>query len=836
VKASLKNRRKGNSNSASSVRPNKFRLPAIAAVGSACSLAAGGASALELGDIQVESTLGQPLRASIAYALNPSEQIHNYCIFLRSGLSADGLPLLSRARIRVSDGAIVLAGGVPIREPMLSMQLSINCPYTAKLVKDFTLMFDPAGLTQSEPVALTPPAAKPESPVATQAAPAPATAQSPVPVATQAPAAAPTVARAPAASPAPQARQAAAQTALPSVPTQSQYRVQPGDTLSEIVSRIENRPPGLWQAVGHVYAANPHAFIDGDMNMLKAGSVLDIPDLYAAAGMPAQPASSTVADSAAEAPASAPATSAYEGAAAADSDSSAFETGFTTGAEQQAAIPEVAPAPVPDVAEPAAVNEPLVAPEATQAEVAQPATTPAADNSALAEAIPQIPVPVESIRPGDVVVATDIPVSETGTTGIEARTAPSVGVPDAAGGGRSWLLWLGGTGIALILGLLLFGRRIRDQFDSMPSGPFATNRVAKMRAEEEARQAATDHAATIIDRSRRNKKLTLDADLGSGSGLMGSNEIDVSQDFGYDTREVSALSAENIAAQAAAEGDTSGTDVVPLLRVEESMILEREVPPDHSDNEDEDASMILDMSTIQTGEFRKPISDTGNVELPGEDNGTGRLKGLTLTEEIDLETLERDYEDELSATQAINTEVAKAAIEIAEQMDDAVPEGNTVEQPIGETAEQPIGETAEQPIVEPMLPIGEVVETVTETPEPLGTVDENIFGDDITDLTAALPTLSEFDGDLTGPTSLLPNTKAPAPDETAEMTGMTNEMTAQLPLDSGAVNDDNVGHLDATGIIEDPTANMPNFEEELTLEMDLDLISGETKDKKKKVG
>ena len=67
-------------------------LPALVAVGGACGLAAAPVSALELGEISIDSTLGQPLRASIAYALSPNEQMFDFCIFLKPGMTTNGVP------------------------------------------------------------------------------------------------------------------------------------------------------------------------------------------------------------------------------------------------------------------------------------------------------------------------------------------------------------------------------------------------------------------------------------------------------------------------------------------------------------------------------------------------------------------------------------------------------------------------------------------------------------------------------------------------------------------------------------------------------------------------
>ena len=143
-------------------------LPALAAVGGACGLIPGDADALELGQLQVESTLGQPLRASIAYALNPHEQLAGYCIYLKTGSAANGLSYLSRARITVANGTITLRGSTPLNEPLLAMQMSVKCPYTAHLARNYTLMIDPAEALE--------PAAAPQVAAGMSASAVPATA------------------------------------------------------------------------------------------------------------------------------------------------------------------------------------------------------------------------------------------------------------------------------------------------------------------------------------------------------------------------------------------------------------------------------------------------------------------------------------------------------------------------------------------------------------------------------------------------------------------------------------------------------------------------------------
>ena len=94
-------------------------LPALIALGGGCGLLAGPVSAVELGEIQDKSSLGQPLRASVAFALQPNEQIHGYCIYLKPGTSANGLPGVSDAAITVGNGTIGITGRSAIREPLL---------------------------------------------------------------------------------------------------------------------------------------------------------------------------------------------------------------------------------------------------------------------------------------------------------------------------------------------------------------------------------------------------------------------------------------------------------------------------------------------------------------------------------------------------------------------------------------------------------------------------------------------------------------------------------------------------------------------------------------------
>ena len=233
-------------------------LPALVAVSGACGLVATPVNALELGDVRIESTLGQPLRASIAYALNPNEQLFDFCIYLRPGAVDAAIPTISRARVTITNNTIILTGNTPIKDPLLSMQVAVDCPYTPNLSRQYTMIVDPVlpdATTRFAAVSKTNSAVAPTQRTASTV---------------QQPRAAAIPARAP-----------TNETKLDKSPiaAETEYLVQVGDSISGIASRIENRTIGLWPAISVIVTANPGAFIEGDPNKLMAGSVLIIPEL-----------------------------------------------------------------------------------------------------------------------------------------------------------------------------------------------------------------------------------------------------------------------------------------------------------------------------------------------------------------------------------------------------------------------------------------------------------------------------------------------------------------------------------------------------------------------------
>lgn len=56
------------------------------------------------------------------------------------------------------------------------------------------------------------------------------------------------------------------------------YRVREGDTLSSIAARVQGRQESLWALADRIFAANPEAFIRNDANLIRLGAEIIIPD------------------------------------------------------------------------------------------------------------------------------------------------------------------------------------------------------------------------------------------------------------------------------------------------------------------------------------------------------------------------------------------------------------------------------------------------------------------------------------------------------------------------------------------------------------------------------
>jgi hypothetical protein len=703
-------------------------LPALVAVGGACSLAALPATALELGDIRVNSALGQPLRASIAYALNPTEQIYNYCIYLHSGSSGGSSPELSNARISVTDSAILITGSTPVREPIVSVRVAVDCAYTPHLSREYTMLIDPV----TSPAATQSSAARISTPnVTTQDMTAPRTSRPPVSAQEQA------------------TQVSVAQSIKqPSIAMNSRYRVQPGDTVSTIVARIEDRNISMWSAVDILFVANPAAFVDQDVNRLLAGSNLIIPNLI-------------------------------------DNPTAVAKPAFTppsVDADQSGAITQANGASV--ATEPAVVTSPGVSIEGSNAAndelIDEPliAETPVSDETTVAteQASP--------LRPGDVVMApvgsgtTNTAIPDTANDNQPA-TVPVVSSPAVDGtrttGAWNWLLWLGGTGIALILGLLLFGRTLRERFGPTAAGVPATRSKESDNDETQKSPVLKDVDFEFED-TINSQAISLDADLEAGTGLNAESimEVEVTQDFGFFTagQDQTELDLE-LGGDTASESESSPTDIIPPSHRDElSSILEKEDLPNNADDGDYDMSMIVDATKQRIGEYDATAKDLQAVQIDADHDGD-KFEN-TVNDATDFGALEQDYEDELTATQVLNAEIEKAAADLATRMEDDEQNDATTEMPAVETGP---GEAVVLDIVRSdrtaELP---KVDVEVEAAVELRNVSSS---DDTAELTTNLLTSIDADNDA--------EAESGGAEITVEMSAAGSDVTIEMQVESGSV-------------------------------------------------
>ncbi|MGI9234135.1 MAG: type IV pilus assembly protein FimV [Woeseiaceae bacterium] len=586
-------------------RTQKTLLPLFAVGGGLASLPA---SALELGDVTVESRLGQPLRASIAYALGPNEQLSNSCVKLGLGAPRSGLPGIGRTTLSLADGTILLTGNAPIREPMVAATINVDCAYTANISREYLMFIDPANpVYDTQPGIADQPQTNADSQTAT------------------------TATRPDAVRSTTRSRTAQPQVDRSSIASSTRYRVQAGDTLSEIVQRIENRSTRLWPAVNAIFDANPDAFINDDPNMLKAGSWLTIP-----AHLSAQAPSSTI-DTTGNTRAAASADTVA--ASAVPVEGASAEIPLTnTGSTNSDTTNDLSPVGSTEIGDSTRDNtrdNPLVNDQAISAE-----------NTVIPDTELEGPV-TNSTSPN---VTTAVINTDTNT---ESTSSSS-----------SWLMWLAGSGLALIIALLLFGRMFRgrpiESETAIAPQRRATDRESGDALDDTGIEVITHSGYTIEDDSptAENVALDLDADLVMGTGLEEGAEMDmeVAQDFGFaaPTEVDIELPFEPEATTSESDTDTFATNDMDASILEGGEAV---------DNDEYDLSVVLDATKMPRSEDITQ-HDLQAVEVEPVDD-LGKTDNYTINSEVDLEILEQDYEDELTATQALNAEILRAAEELA---------------------------------------------------------------------------------------------------------------------------------------------------------------------------
>jgi pilus assembly protein FimV len=271
------------------------RLPIASSIVLATILAllAGPAAALGLGQIQVKSQPGQPLLAEIPIISRDPAEVQGLEVrlappetFERVGLQppTDDVSALHFEPALDARGnpVIRVTSAVPLHQPLLTFLVEVNSN-GIRLVREVSALLD-APRTVAAPMQppIQAPAVAPsntiirpvEAPVATAPLPEPAAAPAPV-VPAPAPAPVTAIQPSPAAIPAPVAVAAAA----PAVTPAAEYGpVRQGQTLSQIAGQLDTAPGySLDQTMLALLRTNPDAFIGDDINRLKQGAVLRVP-------------------------------------------------------------------------------------------------------------------------------------------------------------------------------------------------------------------------------------------------------------------------------------------------------------------------------------------------------------------------------------------------------------------------------------------------------------------------------------------------------------------------------------------------------------------------------
>ena len=227
--------------------------------------------------------------------------------------------------------------------------------------------------------------------------------------------------------------------------------------------------------------------------------------------------------------------------------------------------------------------------------------------------------------------------------------------------GPNWLVWLGAAGGAVGLVMLLFGGRLRERFGSRPIAPSEPPPPREPQVEPEAVAANDDSDfIDIDDDSPTAENLALDADLIVGTGLQEGTDVHVASDFAFAS--TTRLDIE-LPEDTGAAAEQPETDIIPPINIDESSILESEILPDDEvdDEDDYDMSVIVDATKMPNPEDVTE-RDLEAVEVNVDDDTENLIAGdYTVSQEVDYKILEQDYEDELTATQALNAEIQKAA-------------------------------------------------------------------------------------------------------------------------------------------------------------------------------
>ncbi len=227
------------------------------------------AVAAGLGKLTVLSGLGQPLKAEIELvsvqkgeADNLSVRLPSADAFRQANIEYGGALLSVKFSIeqRGEDRHVIVLSSIqPMNEPFLDLLVELDWS-TGRLVREYTFLLDPPEYKGPQPAAEVA---------------APAVTAAPVIKSVEAPKQ-------------PELRAGAPVVEKPLAPAPraiATYQVKRGDTLAKIANANKSDSVSLQQMLIALYRSNADAFDGNNINRLRAGKILNIPDKDAAASV-----------------------------------------------------------------------------------------------------------------------------------------------------------------------------------------------------------------------------------------------------------------------------------------------------------------------------------------------------------------------------------------------------------------------------------------------------------------------------------------------------------------------------------------------------------------------
>ena len=234
------------------------------------------AYAAGLGKLTVLSSLGQPLNAEIELTAVTADQASGLVArlapveaFRQANIDFNPALLALRFNVEQRGGRqyVKVTSTQPVNEPFVDMLLELTWG-SGRLVREYTFLLDPAEMRSTQSAQISAPADVPSQGSRTRAGTARTT-----PAQGTAPAQSQTQTQQ-TQTPPPQRTAAAAERPE----GDSKYRVRAGDTLGKIAANLKPVDVSLDMMLVALYRANPDAFAGNNMNRLKSGQILTVPD------------------------------------------------------------------------------------------------------------------------------------------------------------------------------------------------------------------------------------------------------------------------------------------------------------------------------------------------------------------------------------------------------------------------------------------------------------------------------------------------------------------------------------------------------------------------------